>query len=117
MELPVKFLINFVLLIEEFDTEIIMMAELSYSLLDLLIETDKNHHACCLPRSFLSRREVLNGGQSLPKKFKLISCGIPVLIGKLSDECIESSLLLKFLLGLAVGLILRWDHSDLFLKD
>lgn len=94
-----------------------MMAELSYSLLDFLIEADKNHHACCLPRSFLSRREVLNGGQSLPKKFKLISCGIPVLIGKLSDECIESSLLLKFLLGLAVGLILRWDHPDLFLKD
>ena len=48
MELPVELLINLVLLIEEFDTEIIMMAELSNRLLDLFVEADKNHHSRCL---------------------------------------------------------------------
>ena len=117
LDLSVKFLVNFVLLIEEFDTEIIMMAVFSYSLLDLFIEADEDHHACCLPGPFLPRREVFDGAQSLSKKFELISSGIPVLIGKLSYECIESSLLLEVLLGLAVRLILGWDHSDLFLKE
>lgn len=117
LELPVELLINFVLLIEEFDTEIIMMAELSNRLLDLFVEADKNHRSRCLTWSFLSWGQVLNRHQSLPKKLELVRSGISVLIRELSYECIESSFLLKLLLALAVGLVFGWDHSDLFLKQ
>jgi hypothetical protein len=111
-------LIDFVLLIEDFDAEIIMKAELPNCEFDLLVHTHIDDHCGSFSRAFLSWGHVLDTEEALPKKVHLVRAGdIPVFVGKLSDEGIEAPLLLEYFPAFAVGLILGGNNSDLFLKD
>jgi hypothetical protein len=82
----VQFLIDFVFLIKQFDAEMVMLAKLANSELNLFIETDVYDDCGCLSRSFLTRSQILDGIEALSKKLHLFwTFNLPVFACKLLD--------------------------------
>ncbi len=95
-----------------------MLAKLTNTQLNLLLQTYIYYHCCCFPRPLLTWSHILNTAQPLSKKLHLLrALYIPVFACELFYEGVESPLVLKLSTVPAIGFVLGWDYLHLLLED